>query len=1363
MNSRPSWIDGLWQAGWRSWALMLGVMAVVIASSSYTFVQVRILIRQQAEQTLALSAEYQRQAIEHHLAETQAEIAALSTGAAQLPEHLARWLDQGQTDSSLAAWMQERLQEMIQTRGWGGARVLDIAGHELFHEGSLGLIPAPEQLEAVRQGAGGQFIDLVQDAQGEWIYGYLSPIRFRDGPIIGVFQVTLRRDRSLLPLLQSWPRISKTAESLLIRGGDGRCEHLTPPRDPAHPLSIELAHTASPCPLTCVKALFGPQGLIEGSCDPLGQPVIAYGTPIAQTPWILIAKIDEAEALAPVDALFWVVILVTGVILGLVVSLGLLLWQRAQEGRIAEAIQAQRISEGRLQTLIELLPVGVALVEAGAGRICEANAILAKILGYPLEDLLGRTWIELSHPEDRAQHREQIARLLAGEITSLRLEKRCLRADGSSVWLSVTGSRLEDPQHESPYLLCLIEDISERREREAELIAAREAAARFASEQRLGAIVNQGLMGVSEIDAEGRIVRVNARYAEILGYPPETLIGRPLRDLVIEDEWPKIAALLERLRQGDPPETIERRFRRPDGELGYLSVSATALRGPDGEYRGAIALVADITEQRRTQEGLLLAIESAQLGLWNWDLLTDRIRGWGHFHEQFGLSPGAEPGYAELLEYLHPEDRPSIEQQVSGLLVQGSELQLEYRVRRLDDGWRWLSVRGRAYRNPQGAVERMSGVTLDITERKLLEMALRDSERRFRELNAHLERQVAERTAEARAASAAKSEFLAHMSHEIRTPLNAVLGLAQLLARDPLTPEQGTLVKHIQEAGDALLAILDDILDLSKIEAGRLRLEQRPFTLNQLLSKIDSLMLPNAQARGLVLRIDTPAKPIGALLGDPLRLDQVLLNLVSNAIKFTDQGMVWVRIRVIAADSQRLRLRFEVEDTGIGIEPHLLPRLFQPFSQLDEGTNRRYGGTGLGLAISKHLVELMGGIIGVESTPGRGSRFWFEVPLARVPETLPAKTSPQPPPANALRLAGRHFLVVDDSTINREVVERFLKKEGAEVIAAADGQQAIQTLSLRPAFDAVLMDIRMPVMDGLTAASKIREELGLRDLPIIALTAGVMAEEQAAIRAAGFNDFLAKPIDLEQLITCLQRWVESRPPIAQATAQAAVEVQSPDTGIFPELPGFNPAQAAQSLNGDPLLFGRLLGRLLDDYLDLPDQVRRSMQIGAHESARQRLHRLRGEAGNLGLTELIRLAEHLELALAQQGVSESSLQSELNQLAASLEALAAAARPWIVHQAASAQAEAKEPVPREIRLPLPAPDPEQIAALRQALADHKAQARWIFAALAPALRDHLAPALYRRLENAIRNLSFDEALGCLDGPDPAASQSAEKGA
>ena len=413
-------------------------------------------------------------------------------------------------------------------------------------------------------------------------------------------------------------------------------------------------------------------------------------------------------------------------------------------------------------------------------------------------------------------------------------------------------------------------------------------------------------------------------------------------------------------------------------------------------------------------------------------------------------------------------------------------------------------------------------VVVDVTERQR-------HEQEILELNRDLENRVRQRTAALEEASAAKSKFLAHMSHEIRTPLNAVLGLAQLLGKEALNPGQQAMLRHITEAGEQLLYIVNDILDLSKIEAGELGLERQPLHLGQVIDNMTHMVKTTAQSKGLALRVETPPDLPERLLGDAMRLQQVLLNLLSNAIKFTEHGEVALTVRILEASATQTRLRFEVRDTGIGLDEAAQARLFRPFTQADDSITRRFGGTGLGLSISKHLVQHMGGIMGLQSAPGQGSTFWFEIPFDLAIDLPPSahplvSAAPEPGIPDESALHSLRVLAVDDNRINLLVVGKALEQLGILAETANDGRQALDRLRAGPTdFDAVLMDIQMPVMDGLTATREIRRDPALRHLPVIALSAGVLAEEREAALAAGVSDFLGKPLKLENLQAVLYR------------------------------------------------------------------------------------------------------------------------------------------------------------------------------------------------------------------------------------------------
>ena len=483
------------------------------------------------------------------------------------------------------------------------------------------------------------------------------------------------------------------------------------------------------------------------------------------------------------------------------------------------------------------------------------------------------------------------------------------------------------------------------------------------------------------------------------------------------------------------------------------------------------------------------------------------------------------------------------------------------------------------------------------------------------------------RTAELTAASNAKSEFLANMSHEIRTPLNGILGLAQLLERETLAPDQSAMVRRIRQAGQTLLGIVNDVLDFSKIEAGRIRLELRPFDLAAILAQTDSLLGSAARDKGLELHIVAPARFEGLLIGDALRLEQVLMNLVGNAIKFTEQGNIQLLVEILELSPSNARLRFNVRDTGIGIAHEQIASLFEPFTQANSAITRRFGGTGLGLSISKSLVELIGGSIGVESTPGVGSTFWFEAPFGRSSKE-PAAPAPPSPPVVEKRLAGLRCLVVDDSRMNREVVERMLTREGARVTLAGDGQQALQYLRAQnQAFDTVLMDIQMPVMDGLTATRAIRNELGLWRLPVIALSAGVLNEQQKRVHEAGADDFLSKPVDLEELVSAVVRWT------GRTEMAAASEADCSSIG-FLTIPGIKIDRAIASLGDDPAVLRAFMRSFVDEFGGMVPQLRESLARGDRLAAAQQLHALQGAAGYLGADDLASRAKELETAILE---------------------------------------------------------------------------------------------------------------------------------
>jgi len=814
-----------------------------------------------------------------------------------------------------------------------------------------------------------------------------------------------------------------------------------------------------------------------------------------------------------------------------------------------------------------------------------------------------------------------------------------------------------------------------RRDRQRRELAALHA--RQAAEARFRVVFEQAPLGVVLIDPRsGRFTEVNQRFADIVGRSPGELVGLEPAQLTHPDDVGESRDKIRRLAAGEiGGYRLNKRYLRPDGSVVWASVTFAPVRVETEEAPRYLGIVEDISARKQMEERLRVSEERHRLLADNAIDVIVTLDLDGRFSY---VSPSVEKlrGYTAdealrqpLDEALTPASLTTARAYLDRLrasLAAGRPLEtfrgeLEHRCK--NGATVWADVTASPILSADGSFVEILGVTRDISER------------------IRHERELQQAYDAAEAANAAKSEFLAHMSHEIRTPMNAVLGLAQVLEREPLADNQREMVARIRGAGQSLLAILNDVLDLSKIEAGQLRIEPRPFELGTLLANLDSLMGQTARAKGLVLRTYAPATPLGPLVGDGLRLEQVLFNLTGNAIKFTENGEVAVLVQVRESTESALRLRFEVRDSGIGIAPEALGRLFAPFTQADAGIGRRFGGTGLGLSICKRLVELMGGQIGAESQLGQGSVFWFELPLARADEAqspLPSGGPAAPP--DGPRLVGAHVLVVDDSAMNRDLVERALKLEGATATLAADGQQAVQLLKTRPqGFDAVLMDVQMPVMDGLSATRFIRGELGLTDLPIIAFTAGVRDDQQAAAREAGADDVLPKPMDLEQMALVLAHWLDAGRCAAAAArhgaaSEAGADVAAPagepphpaamvkatDGAGFPDIPGIDRERVVQRLGKDPSMFLGLLELFFEDNADAVLKTRDDLARGDRESAARRMHTLRSNAGFICALELMDSAGALEQAIEQ---GAAGLDSRLDTLGRQIDELLEASRPW----------------------------------------------------------------------------------------------------
>ncbi len=481
-----------------------------------------------------------------------------------------------------------------------------------------------------------------------------------------------------------------------------------------------------------------------------------------------------------------------------------------------------------------------------------------------------------------------------------------------------------------------------------------------------------------------------------------------------------------------------------------------------------------------------------------------------------------------LFERIHPEDREAVREALASSARHLSPWQQEFRTDNADGSERWLYGNAIAQLEEGGSVL-WHGFLTDISRQRRDALELDRYRHHLEELVEARTLALATATQAAEAANLAKSAFLANMSHEIRTPMNAIIGLTYLARRDSTEPVQQDRLKKVADAADHLLSVINNVLDISKIEAGKLNLEASMFTVNQLQDNIASMMAQRAAEKHLQIQQDVPDELMDrVLMGDSQRITEILINFAGNAIKFTDHGFVRLNARLLTESPLRLRLRFEVQDSGIGISDEAQARLFKDFEQADSSTTRRYGGTGLGLAISRRLAHLMGGEVGVQSSPGQGSLFWLELELPLSDQPLAAAGLQRGQAARELLAPyqGRRILLAEDNVVNQEVAVALLQSAGLAVDVANDGVEACEMVQ-QGDYGLVLMDVQMPAMDGLDATRAIRATEKGRHLPILAMTANAFAEERQRCLDAGMNDHVAKPVVAEQLFLTLRHWLHA--------------------------------------------------------------------------------------------------------------------------------------------------------------------------------------------------------------------------------------------
>ncbi|WP_407356750.1 PAS domain S-box protein [Methanolobus sp. WCC5] len=786
---------------------------------------------------------------------------------------------------------------------------------------------------------------------------------------------------------------------------------------------------------------------------------------------------------------------------------------------------ALKESEEKYRLLSDVTFEGIIIHDKGIAL--EVNEALTRIIGYSRDELLGKNVISMFiHPDDHGLVRERMARGIAKPY-----EIRGIRKDGTVLPLEIEAYNIN--RENLQVRVAAVRDITERKLSEQLLKE---------SEERHRLLADNSTDVIWIMNLEGRFTYVSPSVEKLRGYTPEEVMVQKPDDLLTPASLPYylegVETVTEAVNSGKsfPATRIELEQPCKDGSTVWTEATISGMYDENGMFIGILGVSRDITERRQAAQALLESEEMYRMLVENLSEIIYVLDEEGRItyvspnvELKGGYSPAEMTG-KRFIDFVHPEDRKGRTEQFRKIISGASE-PTEYRYISKDSRTIWMRTAARPVIK-DGIFTGVQGVLTDVTDLKLAEEKLmgyaKELEIKNRKLDLALMR--------AEEATRVKSEFLANMSHEIRTPMNGVIGMTGLLMDTELNEEQMHYVETVKASGETLLDIINDILDFSKIEAGKLELEMLDFDLHSVLDGFSSVLSIKAHDKGLEFICAAEPDVPSYIRGDPGRLQQVLTNLAGNAIKFTDNGEVVVRVTMEYESDSDVLLRFSVRDTGIGIPEDKMSSLFDQFYQVDASTTRQYGGTGLGLAISRQLVEMMGGEIGVKSEPGKGSEFWFTLGFAKC-----KGQSCRAIPAGDIR--GAHVLVVDDNATNREILITLLSSRGAQTSGAVDGSSALEALSCayedHEPFHVAILDMHMPGMDGVALARAIRSDDRFKDTCLMMLSSMGQLAGSGQLDRGLFATFLNKPVRQSELFDKLSTVLATGSPKQNPCSTAA--------------------------------------------------------------------------------------------------------------------------------------------------------------------------------------------------------------------------------